>query len=63
MTSYCIPTGKRNMEVAGDVPLQTNEAYSTVTSGVPMKRNEAYESVLKPETDTSHKPPVYETVY
>ena len=51
------------MEVAGDVPLQTNEAYSTVTSGVPMKRNEAYESVLKPETDTSHKPPVYEVVY
>ena len=51
------------MEVTGDVPLQTNEAYSTVTSGVPMKRNEAYESVLKPETDISHKSPVYETVY
>ena len=33
----------------GDVPLQTNEAYCTVTIGrAPMKRNEAYESVLRP---------------
>ena len=44
-------TGKGS-DVTGDVSLQTNEAYCTVTTGVPMKRNEAYESVLRTETDS-----------
>ena len=50
----------------GDVPLQTNEAYCTVTIGrAPMKRNEAYESVLRPATNAQNTPlsPVYETVH
>ena len=35
-----------------DVPMQTNEAYCTVTTGVVMKRNEAYQTVPKPLTLT-----------
>ena len=33
-----------------NVPMQTNEAYCTVTTGVVMKRNEAYQTVLRPLT-------------
>ena len=36
----------KGREVVEDVPMQTNEAYCTVTTGVVMKRNEAYQTVL-----------------
>ena len=63
--TYVFSAGKVNVST-GDVPLQTNEAYCTVTIGrAPMKRNKAYESVLRPETNTQNTPlsPVYETVH
>ena len=47
--SQCVSTDK-GREVVEDVPMQTNEAYCTVTTGVVMKRNEAYQTVLKPLT-------------
>ena len=47
----CVSTDK-GREVVEDVPMQTNEAYCTVTTGVVMKRNEAYETVLRPLTNT-----------
>jgi hypothetical protein len=60
ITRKCKDRGKGS-KVTEDVPLQTNEAYCTVTTGVPMKRNEAYETVLRPETDTLS--PVYDIVH
>ena len=62
MYLWNISTGK-DSDVTGDVSLQTNEAYCTVTTGVPMKRNEAYESVLRPETDSPNTQHTYETVH
>ena len=52
-------------KVAEDVPMQTNEAYCTVTTGVVMKRNEAYETVPRPLalTMNTSTPPLYETVH
>ena len=60
----CVSTDKVK-EVAEDVPMQTNEAYCTVTTGVVMKRNEAYETVPKLSTPTMNTstPPLYETVH
>ena len=52
----------KGREVVEDVPMQTNEAYCTVTTGVVMKRNEAYETVPKPLTSTINTP-LYETVH
>ena len=49
--------------MTGDVSLQTNEAYCTVTTGVAMKRNEAYESVLGTKIDSSNTQHTYETVH
>ena len=62
--SQCVFTDK-GREVVEDVPMQTNEAYCTVTTGVVMKRNEAYETVPKPLTSTinTSTPPLYETVH
>ena len=55
----CVSTDK-GREVVEDVPMQTNEAYCTVTTGVVMKRNEAYKAVLRPLVNTP-TPPLYET--
>ena len=63
--TYFVSAGKVSVGT-GDVPLQTNEAYCTVTiGGAPMKRNEAYESVLRPATNAQNTSlsPVYETVH
>ena len=56
-------TAPKTAAVAEDLPLQRNEAYSTV---VPLKRNEAYETVQRTglgannvDSQTSHD---YETV-
>ena len=54
-------TAPKTVAVAEDLPLQRNEAYSTV---VPLKRNEAYEIVQRTaahtvNSQTSHD---YETV-
>ena len=55
----CVSTDK-GREVVEDVPMQTNEAYCTVTTGVVMKRNEAYETVQRPLTPTINTPtPMY----
>ena len=60
-----LPGAGRRSKVTEDLPLQTNEAYCTVTTGVPMQRNEAYETVLRPSSTTthSHTSPVYEIVH
>ena len=59
--SQCVFTDKGRE----NVPMQTNEAYCTVTTGVVMKRNEAYQTVIRPLTPTMNTPTpsLYETVH